>query len=79
MNKEEMQEKVDAVDKLSRCLLVSLKEQDLNVGVSACLSIAVAAMASAGVTRDDAVKHITVAVDLLYKDREDEAANSTKH
>lgn len=79
MNAEELQKKVDAVDKLSRCLLVSLKEQDLNVGVSACLSIAVAAMASAGVTRDDAVKHITVAVDLLYKDREDEAANSTKH
>ena len=79
MNAEELQKKVDAVDKLSRCLLVSLKEQDLNVGVSACLSIAVAAMAGAGVTRDDAVKHITVAVDLLYKDREDEAANSTKH
>lgn len=79
MNKEEMQKKVDAVDKLSRCLLVSLKEQDLNVGVSACLSIAVAAMAGAGISRDEAVEHITTAVDLLYKGREDEAANSTKH
>ena len=79
MNEVEMQGKIEAVKKLSSCLLVSLREQDLNVGVAACLSIAIAALACAGATEEEVVKHITIAISLWYMDRNNEAANSTKH
>lgn len=79
MNKEEIQGKIASVDKLTKTLLMSMQEQELSVGVSACLSIAVAAMASEGITEEAAVKYITVVVGLLYADRVNEAATSTKH
>lgn len=79
MNKVELQGKLESVDKLTKTLLMSMQEQELSVGVSACLSIAVAAMASEGITEESAVKYITVVVGLLYADRVNEAANSTKH
>ena len=48
MTEKEMQEKLGAVDELSKNLLVVMGKQELSVGVTACLSIAVSALAAGG-------------------------------
>ena len=79
MTEKEMQEKLGAVDELSKNLLVVMGKQELSVGVTACLSIAVSALAAGGANREEAIKHITVGIGLLYDDFEAELANNIKH
>ena len=54
-------------------------KQELSVGVTACLSIAVSALAAGGANREEAIKHITVGIGSLYDDFEAELANNIKH
>ena len=66
-----------SVEKLRISLLASLKKEKVHasVGVSACLSVALAVLVDSNFSKEEVTKHMIAAIDIVYADNniDDEA------
>jgi hypothetical protein len=74
MKKEEMDRQLVAVEKMRDNLLVLLDKEKVHasVGVSACLSVALAVLVNSNFSKEEVTKHMLAAIDLVYADNNDD-------
>jgi hypothetical protein len=74
MKKEEMDRQLVAVEKMRDNLLVLLDKEKVHasVGVSACLSVALAVLVNSNFSKEEVTKHMLAAIDIVYADNNDD-------
>jgi len=74
MKKEERDRQLVAVEKMRDNLLVLLDKEKVHasVGVSACLSVALAVLVNSNFSKEEVTKHMLAAIDIVYADNNDD-------
>lgn len=81
MKKEEMDRQLVAVEKMRDNLLVLLDKEKVHasVGVSACLSVALAVLVNSNFSKEEVTKHMLAAIDIVYADNNDDDDEAVIH